>query len=82
MKKPEDQKPTNALTTAAETIGSTLGKLAVKAGLATSPAKPDPAVANNERVPRKKAVTPPAKLPVNKAVPARKATRKKTKKTQ
>jgi hypothetical protein len=68
MKKPEAQKTdtVDALTTAAQAIGSTLGKIAVKTGLA----KPAPAVVK-KRAPRKKvakaAGSAKRKAPVRKA---------------
>lgn len=65
MKRYRDQKPagSDALTTAAGAIGSALGKLAVKAGIAKPQTKPTPAVAKKRPAPRKKTVkaTPPAK---------------------
>jgi hypothetical protein len=53
MKKSDDSKTEgfDALTTAAQAIGSTLGKIAVKTGIA----KPTPPVAK-KRAPRKKTV--------------------------
>jgi hypothetical protein len=83
MKKSGDQKPvgSDALTTAAEAIGSALGKLAVKAGIAKPQTKPTPAVAKKRPASRKKTAKagPPAKSPAKKAAVARGAKRKRAK---
>jgi len=53
MRKSEEQNPIlGVLTTAAQAIGSTLGKIAVKTGLAT----PAPSAAKQPATPRKKTV--------------------------
>jgi hypothetical protein len=54
MKKPENHKPAgfDALTTAAEAIGSTLGKIAVKTGLVKPAGR-----ATKQTAPRKNALT-------------------------
>jgi len=78
MKKPENQKPAgfDALTTAADAIGSTLGKIAVKTGLVKPAGR-----ATKQTAPRKNALrtAAPAK---RKAVPksATKARARGTKK--
>jgi len=69
-----EQKPAgapDALTTAAQAIGSTLGKLAVKTGIA----KPPAAAKKAAKKPAKKAAT--KKAAVKKAKPAPKKTSKK-----
>jgi hypothetical protein len=63
MKQTEEKKQASALTAAAEVIGSTLGKIAVKTGLA----KPTPAAPKSRVAPRKKAL----KAPVKRKAPAK-----------
>jgi len=65
MKKPEDLKPDSALTAAAEAIGSTIGKIAVKTGLVKAAPR-----AAKKRVPRKK--TPKAAVPTKRKAPRKK----------